>query len=173
MKATFLLLVSSVFLVFNLFSQEGIKTGMSTNSPTGENKIGGHFGLVQYFYKSSSGKNEVIGKDFYEVGFPAGITIKREDLCFDIEMVPFIDKKSNVSFLFHPGVLFPLGNEFNFGTRAAFDIGKNQYGFTPLLSKFFKCKNGQTTFLEFDFPVRFSANGPMTNVVGLHLGVQF
>lgn len=155
-----------------LFAQDTIKTTAASPLPSG-NKLGGHFGVVQLLFKSTSGTNEVVGEDFYTIGFPTGITIKKDDIAFDVELVPFIDRKSNVTLLFHPGVLFPLGNDFTFGTRAAFEIGQGQYGFTPLINKSFTCKNGQVTFIEAVFPVRFSANGPMTNVVGIHIGVGF
>jgi hypothetical protein len=164
------------FFVFacslNVFAQDTMKTAAPA-APVFENKLGGHFGVVQLLFKSSSGTNEVVGEDFYAIGFPTGITVKKEDMAFDVEIVPFIDRKSNVNLLFHPGILFPLGNNFTFGTRAAFEIGQGQYGFTPLINKSFTCKNGQVTFAEIVFPVRFSANGPMTNIVGLHLGVGF
>lgn len=173
MKKNLILFIAAFASSIISFAQESAGTSVDHPVASSENKIGGHIGVVQYIFKSSTGDNEVIGKDFYEIGFPTGITIKREDVEFDIEMVPEIDRKSNVTFLFHPGVVFPLGNEFSFGTRAAFQIGHNQYGFTPIVSKSFVCSNGQTTFIELEFPVRFSANGPMTNVVGLHLGVGF
>lgn len=169
-------IVLSFFISFTIilssFAQDTIKAAKIY--PGYEEKgIGGHFGVMQYILKSHSGENEIIVEDFYEIGFPAGVTIHKNDLSFDIEMVPFVDRESNVSFLFHPGVLFDLGNNFIFGTRAAFEIGQKQYGFTPLISKSFTCSNGQTTFIEIVFPVRFSANGPMTNIAGIHLGVKF
>ena len=169
MKKLFFALYSFFFILASAAAQE-----IAAEKPTVvENKLGGHFGVLQLLYKSSSGKNEVVGNDFYVLGFPTGITIKKQDMAFDLEFVPFIDRKSNVTLLLHPGILFPLGDNFTFGTRAAFEIGQGQYGFTPLIHKSFTCKSGQVTFIEMVFPVRFSANGPMTNILGLHLGVEF
>lgn len=153
------------------FAQDTIKAPVPVRAY--ENKIGAHFGVLQLLFKSFSGSNETVGKDFYTIGFPTGITIKKEDMSFDLEMIPFVDRSSKVDLLLHPGILFPLGNDFTFGTRAAFEIGQSQYGFTPLISKFFTCKNGQVTFIEAQFPVRFSSSGPMTNMAGIHMGVAF
>lgn len=166
-----LLFVFLSLVAIAVFSQDTIST--ATVKPSSANKIGAHFGVMQYLFKSVSGTNELVGRDFYSIGFPAGITIIKDDMSFDLEMVAFVDRKSNVDLLFHPGIIFPLGNNFNFGTRAAFETGQGQFGFTPLINKSFTCSNGQVTFIELVFPVRFSSNGPMTNIAGIHLGVAF
>jgi len=138
------------------------------------NQLGGHFGVVHGLITISKGKtSNIADSGNYAIGFPTGVTIKTCDkFAFDIEFVPFIDEFNNVNLLFHPGVLFPLGGNFTFGTRAAFEINNAAYGFTPLLNKAFPCKSGGAFFVELVVPVRFFDTGSSTTI-GLHLGVGF
>lgn len=128
-----------------------------------QNNLGGHFGMVHPFVTFSQGESATIA-DNYVVGFPTGITVKMKDrLAFDAEFVPFIDNGRMVNFMFHPGILYGLGNGLTLGNRLAFETGSQAYGFTPLLNKGFPLGNGATFFLELVLPVRFVK---MTNMVG-------
>ena len=137
-----------------------------------ENKLGGHFGFVHGFVTFSNNGTTTIA-DLYSIGFPTGITIKTTPkTAFDVEFVPSINQNNNVNFLFHPGVLVDLGQHWTFGTRAAFEIGNNEYGFTPLINKAFPINDGKCAlFGELVLPVRF---GDVTSfTIGLHLGIGF
>lgn len=164
-----------IVCILQLHSQDSLS---SPPPVSGEKKmpatgIGGHFGFMHPIIIASQGKTQILFKDFYTVGFPIGITIKKsENFFFDAEFVPFIDKNSKVTLLVHPGALFPLGGNFTFGTRAAFEINQDMYGFTPLINKAFPLKNGGALFAELVFPVRFTQNTTIT-IIGLHLGVGF
>ena len=136
-----------------------------------ENKLGGHFGFVHGFVTISDGDLTTIA-DLYSIGFPTGITIKTNDwTAFDVEFVPSINGHNNVNLLFHPGVLLNLGKNWTLGARAAYEIGKNSYGFTPLINKSFPLKKDVALFGEIVLPVRFGDATSLT--LGLHLGVGF
>ena len=165
-KATF------VFLTFN-FGLWTLNSYSQDTPPPRTNSLGGHFGVVNLLVINSGGTTKTIA-DEYNVGFPTGITIKTSNkFAFDVEMVPFISPSTDVHFLFHPGGLFPLGKNFTFGTRAAFEIGKGLWGFTPLINKAFPMKNGTAFFVEFVLPVRFDDSMNTTTIAGLHLGIGF
>ena len=161
-KITFLIPVF-IFNTMAASAQEGNRT----------NKLGGHFGVVHPLVIFSGGKTATIA-DGYIVGFPTGVTLKTSDkFAFDIEFVPFINEGSSVNLLFHPGALFPLGKNFTFGTRAAFEINQGAYGFTPLLNKAFPMKNNTAVFAELVLPVRFDGFGNTATVIAVHFGIGF
>ena len=149
-------------------------TTLSAQEGTGRtNKLGGHFGIVHPLVIFSGGKTTTIANS-YNVGFPTGVTIKTSTkFAFDIEFVPFINEGNRVNLLFHPGALFPLGKNFTFGTRAAFEINQGAYGFTPLLNKAFPMKNNTAVFAELVLPVRFDGFGNMATIIALHIGIGF
>ena len=159
--------------VFAISSLGNLQAQDDSEKEASENKLGAHVGVVHPLITFEDGESTNIG-DFYNVGFPVGVTIKKsEKFMFDVEFVPFVDEKSNVNLLFHPGVLFPMGGDFTFGTRAAFEIGSGAYGFSPLLNKAFpipKCNSA--FFVELVLPVRFHATGYNTTIA-LHVGVGF
>ena len=112
------------------------------------NTLGAHFGVVHGLITFSKDTTTNIS-DFYSVGFPMGITVKKSDnFAFDMEFVPFIDEQANVNLVIHPGALFPLGSNFTLGVRGAFEInpGSTNYGLTPLLNKAFPMKGNYAFF---------------------------
>ncbi|MEO9869995.1 hypothetical protein [Ekhidna sp.] len=146
-----------------------------------QNKLGGHFGMVHPLITFSDGETTSIS-DNYVVGFPTGINIGiKENLAFDVEIVPFIEDGKMNNLLFHPGVLFGLGSGFTFGNRLAFETGSQAYGFTPLLNKSFSLGENGAFFLELVLPVRFGKiELPLGGedrfsalTVGLHTGIAF
>ncbi len=141
-----------------------------------------HVGIVHPLVAMNQGTTSSIADDdFYAIGFPIGITFNTScNLLFDIEFVPFINPGNDLTphsthLLFHPGILKPLGKGFTFGVRAAFELGQGQFGFTPLLNKAFKLKNGSAFFTELVLPGRFGPdeNSGYTQVIALHLGIGF
>jgi hypothetical protein len=149
-----------------------------------DDHLGGHFGVVFPLVTHVNGDTTTISDDF-KVGFPMGITVKRDHgVAFDLEVVPVLDpvkdKPINVPLTIHPGVLKDLGNHFTFGLRMAFDIGGASWGFTPLLNKGFP-QGDHALFVEFVAPIRFqdstdSAGVKVTHTAigfGVHLGVGF
>lgn len=154
-----LLLVSCVLLMGN------------SEQVQAQNTIGGHFGVVQPILTISDGDVTTLA-DAYAIGFPIGITIKKNDTwAFDAEFVPFVKEGDVVDFLVHPGVLRALGNSFTFGFRAAFEVKANVYGFTPLINKSFPLNENMVWFVEGVLPVRFGSNTSIT--AGIHVGVGF
>jgi hypothetical protein len=147
-------------------------------------KIAGyHLGVVQIAFAYNDGKYLYIDNvDFYSIGFPMGISFNTQGaLIFDLEFVPVLKPYINqnnpyeIHLLLHPGVLLPLGNKWTFGLRFAFEIGQNQFGFTPLLNKAFQISKHSVFFIELVAPVRFgpSKNSGYTQLGGLHVGFGF
>lgn len=139
-----------------------------------------HFGVVQPLVSFNDGDvSTITDEDFFAIGFPMGITFKAsEKLMLDFEFVPFINPGNsetplNTHLLFHPGILIPLGKGFTFGTRAAFELGQGQWGFTPLLNKAFKLDSGKALFVELVLPGRFgpTKDSGYTQVIALHFGI--
>ncbi len=147
-------------------------------------KISGyHVGVVQIIAMHSNGETVYFDRtSVYSVGFPFGITFNtKSKLKIDLELVPFInpyifsDRPYKIHLLYHPGVLYPIGKNWTLGLRAAFEIGEGQFGFTPLINKAFKLKNGNAFFTELVAPGRF---GPQKDsgyiqLGGIHLGIAF
>jgi hypothetical protein len=152
--------------------------------PPSISKISGyHVGVVQIIFAHNNGETIYFDRtSVYSVGFPFGITFNTKGkLKIDLELVPFInpyiysDRPYKIHLLYHPGVLYPIGNDWTLGLRAAFEIGEGQFGFTPLVNKTFKLKNGNTFFVELVAPGRF---GPLkddgyTQLGGIHIGIGF
>jgi len=165
--------LATVIFALTAFFSVHAQDGEGEEEKAVETKLGGHFGVVHPLVTVWDGGSSNLG-DFYVVGFPTGVTIKKSDkFMFDIEFVPFVSEKSEVNLLFHPGVLFPMGNNFTFGTRAGFEIGSGAYGFSPLLNKAFPIPNcNSALFVELVVPVRFHSSGSNTTIA-LHVGVGF
>ena len=144
---------------------------------------GYHVGVVQIMFAVNKGNFTTLDKyDFYFIGFPIGITFNTAGkLKFDLEFVPVIKPYFNsgvpiqVHLLFHPGILYPLGNGWTFGFRLAYENSVNQIGFTPLINKGFKRKNNSVFFFELVAPARFGPekNSGYTQLGGLHVGLGF
>ena len=148
---------------------------------TSQSNVGGHYGIVQPMFVVQDGELSSFfsSEKNYTIGFPLGITVKKsKNFAFDLEFVPFVTTindaetvQHKVDLLIHPGLLWGLGNNITFGTRAAFELGaQGRYGFTPLLNFGNMFPNG---FVEIVLPVRFgSGQGPAV-VLAIHVGVGF
>ncbi|MFZ1750175.1 MAG: hypothetical protein WAU01_08290 [Saprospiraceae bacterium] len=147
-------------------------------------KVAGyHAGVVQIIFAHNNGETVYFDRtSVYSVGFPFGITFNtKSKLKIDLELVPFInpyiysDRPYRIHLLYHPGILYPLHHGWTLGLRAAFEIGEGQFGFTPLINKAFKCKNGNVFFMELVAPGRFGPDKDTgyTQLGGVHLGIGF
>ncbi len=140
-------------------------------------KLVAYVGIVNPIVSLSSGTITPNFKDSYQVGMPTGINILREGhLGFSLEMVPYIKVASGNSkmsnFLFHPGVLFPIGKEFTFIARAAFETS-GRYGLTPVLSKVITHGQAGKLFLATPFPVRFGNEQKISIAAAFQFGYIF
>ena len=159
------------------------KTNSQTSVELSSPVVGYHVGLLQTLFSINNGKLRKLDQSsFYTIGIPIGITLKTPGkVMIDLEFVPFFhphfntDNPYQVHLLFHPGVLFPLGDNWTFGLRAAFETGVNQFGITPLLNKSFKLNSKSRFFIELVAPGRWGPekNSGYTQLCGLHLGVSF
>ena len=150
--------------------------GLSTKA---QNTLGGHIGFVQPIVTFQDGDTSN-GFDPYVIGFPVGITIRKNDkFAFDLELVPFIGSSENADgdnftsvneLIIHPGLLWGLGNNLTFGNRLAFETQSKRYGITPLLNKGFTI--GKTNvFAEFVLPIRAGNDQALSVTAALHFGI--
>ena len=158
--------------------------GPTIEMPAASKLAGYHFGVVQIIFAVHNGETSTIDQsNFYSIGFPVGLTLNTGcKTKIDLEFVPSIkpyvnqdEKPYEVHFLFHPGVLFPIGKGWTFGMRLAFEVGDGQYGFTPLLNKSFKMGDQSSFFIELVAPARFGPekNSGYTQLGGIHVGIGF
>lgn len=148
-----------------------------------DNQVHWHFGYVQLVVGTDGDKTSYVNESsFFAMGFPIGIGKKISNtVTFDLEFVPFISPFFNTGkpydshLLFHPGVIFSLGHNWSFGTRLAFETGKNQFGFTPLINKSFPINSSTSAFLEVVTPIRYgpAKHSSFYGLLGLHFGVGF
>lgn len=115
--------------------------------------------------------------NYYLVGFPVAINIwKTPKMAFSFEVVPYIKSingsSSMSNFLFHPGVLVPLGKGFGFTGRAAFETS-GRYGFTPSIFKTIKKGKDVSCFVAVPFPVRFGNDLPTSASIAFLIGIAF
>lgn len=166
-----MLMVSVLFFYQNSQSQ--------TTSPTPANfiKTTGFFGIIHPLVTVSSLETVVNFRDNYTVGFPFGVNFwKTSKVAFSIEMIPFIRSESGVSkmynVLFHPGLVFDIGNGFRISTRAAFETA-GRFGFTPVFTKtIYKAKNN-SYYIAFGIPARFGNDKPGSIGTALQIGTSF
>lgn len=140
-------------------------------------KVTAYVGIVHPLVTYASGDFTPNFKDRYVVGMPTGINVRREGhLGFSLEMVPYISvqqgKSSMSNFLFHPGVLFPLGRGFTFIGRAAFETS-GRFGFTPVLSKVITKGRSGDVFLAIPVPVRFGNEHDASVTAAFQFGFIF
>ncbi|MBK9736355.1 MAG: hypothetical protein IPO92_15915 [Saprospiraceae bacterium] len=170
-------------LIFCLFPQGNAQDTLGNKQALIPKVAGYHIGVVQLFFAHNKGETVFFDRNSnYTIGFPFGITLNTPGKAkIDLELVPFInpylfsDRPYKIHLLYHPGILYPLNNGWTFGLRAAFEIGEGQFGFTPLINKAFKNKNGYTFFIELVAPGRFgpNKNSGYTQLGGIHLGLGF
>jgi hypothetical protein len=140
-------------------------------------RVAGYVGIIHPIVTISSEATVWNFKNFYTVGLPTGINIwKSARIGFSAEFVPFIraekgsDKMNN--FLFHPGILVSMGNNWTFAGRAAFETG-GRYGFTPVFNKIVKRSKNIGYFIAVPLPVRFGNDHPASFGVGFQFGIAF
>jgi len=155
-----------------------ISTAVNAQEPAPP-RVGGHVGIAFPIVTRSDGRTTTISEDFI-VGFPIGVTIRNSSpFAFDFEFVPTVNNspRQDVTLTVHPGVIYGFKKNYAVGLRAAFDIGSDTYGFTPLVQRSWKIKGNTKYFVEADFPVRFrqQPDGRRTTAGGFtaHFGVSF
>lgn len=144
--------------------------------------LGYHIGIVQPLVSFQKGiTTNLLDYDVYAIGFPVGISLATPGKAvIDLEIVPFVSpflefrENFGVHLLYHPGILYPLGNGFTMGFRLAFEAGIGQFGFTPLINKSFKINKEVNIFTEIVAPGRFGPNekSSYTQVLALHVGIS-
>jgi len=148
---------------------------LSTTIARAEDRIGGHFGFALPLVTRAQGTTTTIGDDFV-IAFPTGITVKRSDrFAFDLELASVVQNNPrHIDLTVHPGVAWGIGNGFAIGGRVAFDIGRESWGFTPLLNKGLLQVGREATFFgEIDLPIRFKEDARGNQFVAVGLAVVF
>lgn len=142
-------------------------------------RVGGHVGVAFPIVTRSDGMTTTISEDFV-VGFPVGVTIRNSSpFSFDFEFVPTVNNspRQEVTLTVHPGVIYGFKKNYAVGLRAAFDIGGDTYGFTPLVQRSWTLKGNTKYFVEADFPVRFrqqpDRRRTTSSAFTAHFGVSF
>jgi hypothetical protein len=135
-----------------------------------QTRLGAHFGFALPLVSHGDGETTTIGDDFV-FAVPMGITVKKSDLfAFDLEFAPVVQNDPRkIDLTLHPGIAWNLGGGYSAGTRLAFDIGKESWGFTPLFNRgLFQAPGDTMIFGEVDIPIRFKeADGRQFTSVGL------
>ena len=146
------------------------------NRAIAQNTVGGHFGIAFPLVTRADGRTTNLGDNF-TTAFPMGITIKRQGarMAFDLELVPAIqDSPRQVNLTVHPGLIWNLHGRWAGGIRAAFDVNRPSWGFTPLLAREFPVTGHNFKFFaEVDLPVRFQKPSIGHNVTAVTLAVHF
>ena len=170
------LLLVAVLAVLMAASPASAQTGPATVPGV---RVGGHAGVVVPVATFSDAATTTVGDNFV-VGYPIGIGVGRpgSPWTFDLELVPLVDPDpQSVDLLVHPGVIYAAAPRLALGVRAAFEMGGDVYGFTPLAAYRLTEAGGVGLFFEVDVPVRFAtdASGGTVGSVALvpHLGVSF
>jgi len=165
-------------LVFALTLLCGIFTVAGAQEPPPP-RVGGHVGIAFPIVTRSNGQTTTISEDFI-VGFPVGIVIRNSSpVAFDFEFVPTINNspRQDVTLTVHPGVVYSFKKNYLVGVRAAFDIGADTYGFTPIAQRSWKIKGNTKYFVEADFPVRFRQQPDLRRTTSgaftAHFGIAF
>jgi hypothetical protein len=136
-------------------------------------RLGGHFGFV-FPLVTSDGSDTVTIDDDFVIGFPMGITVKKEGpWAFDLEFVPSINDH-DVELTVHPGVLYAIDENWTAGLRMGFDIQQSSWGFTPLINrKLYDLTESSHLFIELPVPIRIEEDNSVNVTVALHLGIGF
>lgn len=170
------LLLVALLTVLTAAAPVAAQTGPSTVPGV---RVGGHAGVIVPVATFSDAATTTVGDNFV-VGYPIGIGVGRSGSpwTFDLELVPLVDPDpQSVDLLVHPGVIYAAAPRLALGVRAAFEMGGDVYGFTPLAAYRVADAGGVGLFVEADVPVRFAtdAAGETVSSVALvpHLGVSF
>jgi hypothetical protein len=140
-------------------------------------RVTGYVGIVHPLVTFSNDGNHTNFDGTYTVGMPTGINLwKSAKIGFSMEFVPFIQATSATNkmsnFLFHPGVLLPIGKGYTFVGRAAFETS-GRYGVTPILNKVIKKNKHSNYFLALPLPLRFGNNKAASFGIGFQFGLGF
>lgn len=113
----------------------------------------------------------------YTAGLAVGLNIwKSAKVGFSFEFVPFIHAENGTSkmsnFLFHPGVLFPVGKGLTIVGRAAFETS-GRYGVTPVFNKIVKKNKHSNYYVAVPVPIRFGNNRPNSIGAAFQFGIGF
>lgn len=170
------LVLVAVLAVLMAATPAAAQTGPSTVPGV---RVGGHAGVVVPVVTFSDAATTTVGDDLI-VGVPIGIGVGRpgSPWTFDLELVPLVDPDpQSVELLVHPGLIYAAAPRLSLGVRAAFEVGGDAYGLTPLAAYRVAQAGGLGVFAEVDVPVRFStgARGETVRSVALvpHVGVSF
>lgn len=171
-----LILIALVVIKNPCFSQQAGHTN-PTPSTVIYPKITGYVGIIHPIVTFSDGETSTNFNDSYTVGMPTGINIIKSDkIGFSAEFVPFIRTENGVSrmnnFLFHPGVLFPVGKGFTLVGRAAFETS-GRFGVTPVFNKVVKKNKNSSYFIAVPMPLRFGNDRPTSFTLGFQFGIAF
>ncbi len=169
-------LVSKLILLFVLSAGSANQLS-AQQAPVFYPKITGYAGTIHPIVTYSNSKPIYNFNGAYVGGLVAGINIwKSKKIGFSFEFVPFIratDSTSRMSnFLFHPGVLFALGNGFTLATRAAFETS-GRYGFTPVLNKVLVKGKNSSFYIAVPLPARFGNDHPASISAAFQFGIAF
>ena len=135
------------------------------------------FAVLHPLVTVSNQETVVNFRDYYMVGFPFGVNFwKSSKIAFSIEVIPFLKAENGSSkmnnILFHPGLVFDIGNGFRFSARAAFETA-GRYGLTPVIAKtLWKGKNN-SYYIAFGIPARFGNDKPGSLGTALQFGTSF
>ncbi|MBO9681760.1 MAG: hypothetical protein J7502_03645 [Flavisolibacter sp.] len=167
--------LKSLTPVIVFFCVSAIANAQST--PQTYPKITGYVGTIHPIVTYSSNKPAYNFDGAYVGGLPTGINIwKSPKIGFSFEFVPFIraaDGTSKMSnFLFHPGVLFALGQGYTLATRAAFETA-GRYGVTPVLNKVLVKGKKSSFYVAIPVPARFGNNQPASIGLAFQFGIAF
>ena len=171
------LLIISVFVIPNFcYSQERNPTNTNLSTSTYP-KITGYVGILHPIITFTSAQTTTNFNHHYTVGLPTGINIiKSAKIGFSLEFVPLIKIENGVSrmnnFLFHPGVLFPVGKGFTLVGRAAFETS-GRFGVTPVINKVVKKNKNSNYFIAVPMPLRFGNDKPTSFTLGFQFGISF
>lgn len=163
----------TVILAASLFSPLFAQEAAPVTYP----KITGYVGILHPIVTVSRDVPHYNFDGAYVGGMPTGINIwKSAKVGFSIEFVPIIRASEGSSkmnnFLFHPGMLFRLGNGFTMAARAAFETS-GRYGITPVLNKVVLKGKSYSYFVAVPMPARFGNNQPASLTAGFQFGIAF
>lgn len=169
--------IRNSFSIFSFIAAILFSNAISAQNQQAYPKIAGYVGIIHPIVTFSSEGTHTNFDESYTVGMPTGINIwKSAKIGFSFEVVPFVRSEKGVdkanNFLFHPGVLAPLGKGFTFVGRAAFETS-GRYGFTPILNQVVKKNKHSNIFVALPVPVRFGNNKPASATIAFQFGLGF
>lgn len=171
------LLIIYVFVTTNFcFGQERNTTNKNLATSTYP-KVTGYLGILHPIITFTNTQTTTNFNNHYTVGLPTGINIIKSDkIGFSLEFVPLIKIENGVSkmnnFLFHPGVLFPVGKGFTLVGRAAFETS-GRFGVTPVINKVVKKNENSKYYIALPMPLRFGNDKPTSFTLGFQFGIAF